>query len=61
MEKSFRFYLRMLKLYVSQRAFIHYVDERRSACVIARRTEVESQRITLQEITKFFREIYVLD
>lgn len=59
--KRFRFYLRMLKIYVSQRTFIHYVDEQRSACVIARRSEVESQRLSIQDVTKFFREIYILD
>lgn len=59
--KRFRFYMRMMKLYVSQRTFIHYVDEQRSACVIARRTEVEGHRLTINDVTSFFRDIYIID
>lgn len=59
--KRFRFYRRMVNTHLGIATFEHMTDERNSAYLLLRRTELSSGRIIVSDVEDFFRNIYVMN
>ena len=58
--KRFRFYRRMVNTYFGRKIFEHRVDEKNSAYLMLRKTEIQKNSSLIKEIEDFFKGIYML-
>lgn len=58
--KRFRFYRTIVNTYFGTKTFEHHTDERNSAYLMLRKTELDKNTFSIKDIENFFRDIYML-
>lgn len=58
--KHFRFYRTIVNTYFGTKTFEHHTDERNSAYLMLRKTELDKNTFSIKDIENFFRDIYML-
>ena len=58
--KRFRFYRTIVNTYFGTKTVEHHTDERNSAYLMLRKTELDKNTFSIKDIENFFRDIYML-